>query len=57
MHVYLFQYKIIKERLSFVPDIFFPLRLVFFWWSFSVFSMRSLQFLLISWNPGKAASS
>lgn len=30
MHVYLFQYKIIKEGLSFVPDISFPLRLVGF---------------------------
>lgn len=36
MHVYLFQYKIIKEGLSFVPDISFPLRLVgfFFFLSF-----------------------
>lgn len=59
MLVYLFQYKIIKEGLSFVPDIILPLRLVgcWFFFVFSVFSTRSLQFLRISWNPGNAASS
>lgn len=59
MHVYacLCQFKAIKEKLSFVPDTSFPLRFCTFFPPSSVFSLRSLQFLRVSWNPGNAASS
>lgn len=50
MLLHLFQCKVVKKkRLSFVPDISFPLT--------SSFPPTSLQFLWVSWNPGNAASS
>lgn len=52
VHVYAWHYKAIKERLLLLPDTSFP-----FVFLFSVCSLRPLQFLCVSWNPGNVASS
>lgn len=52
VHVYAWHYKAIKERLLLLPDNSFP-----FVFLFSVCSLRPLQFLCVSWNPGNVASS